>query len=164
VKLHDRELEIDAELVGGLVADQFPELAGLPVRAVSSTGTVNAIYRLGDNLYARLPRAREWADGLERERHWLPRLAPRLSLQVSEPVAAGRPGSSYPCPWVIYRWIDGEPFADALVDDEPRAAGALARFVAELRRTDPTGAPRSGRPPLRELDNGTRAAIAAAGA
>jgi aminoglycoside phosphotransferase (APT) family kinase protein len=163
VKLHDDEVEIDAELVGRLVADQFPELAGLPVRAFSSTGTVNAIYRLGDDLYARLPRVREWADGLDRERHWLPRLAPRLSLQVPEPVAAGRPGSSYPCPWAIYRWIDGQPYADALVDDEPRAAAALARFVAELRRITPAGAPQSGRQPLRELDAGTRAAITAAG-
>jgi aminoglycoside phosphotransferase (APT) family kinase protein len=35
--------------------------------------------------------------------------------------------------------------------------------VAELRRIDPDGAPRSGRRPLGELDAGTRAAITSAG-
>jgi hypothetical protein len=41
-------------------------------------------------------------------------------------------------------------------------ARELARFVAELRRVDPAGAPRAGRAALRELDAGTRAAIASA--
>ena len=55
MKMHDGEIDINAGLVGRLVAAQFPGLGGLPVRAVQSTGTVNAIYRLGDHLYARLP-------------------------------------------------------------------------------------------------------------
>jgi aminoglycoside phosphotransferase (APT) family kinase protein len=161
-KLHDGEADIDAGLVGRLVAAQFPDLRELPVRAVPSTGTVNAIYRLGDHLYARLPRVRQWAGDLENEWRWLPALGPRLSLEVPEPVAKGRPGSSYPFPWAIYRWIDGRPYADELVDDEGQAARELARFVAELRRVDLAGAPRAGRAPLRELDADTRAAIATA--
>ena len=56
MKMHDDEADIDAELVRRLVASQFPRLAGLPVTPFRSTGTVNAIYRLGDHLYARLPR------------------------------------------------------------------------------------------------------------
>ena len=47
-KLHDGEADIDAALVRRLLAVQFPDLAALPVRRVDSTGTVNAIYRLGD--------------------------------------------------------------------------------------------------------------------
>ena len=165
MRLHDGEVDIDAGLVGRLVADQFPDLAGLPVTAVSSTGTVNAIYRLGDDLYARLPRVGRWAEGLDRERRWLPWLAPRLPLRVPEPVAAGRPGRSYPFPWALYRWIDGQPYADALVGDEGQAARDLARFVGELRGIEAVaGAPRGGRDPLRQLDTDTRAAISSAGA
>ena len=63
MKMHDGEVDIDAGLVGRLVAAQFPGLGGLPVRAVQSTGTVNAIYRLGDHLYARLPRLPSWVPG-----------------------------------------------------------------------------------------------------
>ena len=130
MKMHDGEVGIDAGLVRRLVAVQFPRLAGLPVRAVRSTGTVNAIYRLGDDLCARLPRLQRYTGDLVDELRWLPWLAPRLSLQVPEPVAVGRPASGYPFPWAIYRWIDGQPYADELVDDERQAAADLARFVA----------------------------------
>jgi aminoglycoside phosphotransferase (APT) family kinase protein len=160
MKMHDGEVGIDAGLVGRLVAGQFPRLAGLPVSAVQSTGTVNAIYRLGDHLCTRLPRVQEYAGDLEDELRWLPWLAPQLSLRVPEPVAAGHPAAGYPFPWAIYQWIDGQPYADELVGDERQAARDLARFVAELRRIDPVaGAPRAGRRPLRELDSVTREAI-----
>ncbi|MBA2715011.1 MAG: aminoglycoside phosphotransferase family protein [Rubrobacteraceae bacterium] len=162
-KMHDDEVDIDAALVSRLVAEQFPRLANLPIRAVESTGTVNAIYRLGDHLYARLPRVGEWAVDLDKEWHWLPKFAPCLSLRIPEQVAKGHPASSYPFPWAIYGWIDGQPYSDELVDDEHQAARDLAQFVVELRRIDPAvGAPRGGRRPLRELDAVTRAAIESA--
>jgi aminoglycoside phosphotransferase (APT) family kinase protein len=162
MKMHDGEADIDAGLVRRLVAAQFPALAGLPVTAFRSTGTVNAIYRLGDHLYARLPRVARWARDLEREARWLPGLADRLPLQIPEPVALGRPGDGYPLGWAIYRWIEGQPYAGELVD-ERQAARDLARFVTELRRIDTADAPRAGRRPLRELDAGTRAGIDEAG-
>ena len=120
---------------------------------------MNAIYRLGDHLCTRLPRVQGYADDLEDECRWLPWLAPQVPLRIPEPVAEGRPASGYPFPWAIYRWIDGQPYADELVADEQRAARDLAQFVAELRTIDPAGAPRAGRRPLRELDAGTRTAI-----
>jgi aminoglycoside phosphotransferase (APT) family kinase protein len=162
MKMHDGEVDIDAELVGRLVTAQFPQLAGLPIREVQSAGTVNAIYRLGDHLCARLPRVRNWAPDLDKEWQWLPKLAPRLPLRIPEPVGKGHPGSSYPFSWAIYRWIDGQPYADELVEDEHQAAADLAQFVLRLRRIAPDGAPRGGRKPLRELDAVTRAAISSA--
>jgi aminoglycoside phosphotransferase (APT) family kinase protein len=151
--------KVDAGLVRRLVDGQFPRLASLPISAVQSTGTVNAIYRLGDHLCARLPRVQKYAGDLEDELRWLPWLAPQLSLRVPEPVATGHPAGGYPFPWAIYRWIDGQPYADELVGDERQAATDLAQFVAELRAIEPTGAPRAGRRPLRELDHVTRTAI-----
>lgn len=162
MKMHDGEVGIDAGQVGRLVGAQFPHLAGLPIRAVRSTGTVNAIYRLGDDLYARLPRVRTHVRDLDNEWRWLPRLAPPLSLRVPEPVSMGRPDGEYPFPWAIYRWIDGSPYADELIDDERQAAVELAGFVAELRGIDPGGAPRGGRKPLCHLDAVTRSALESA--
>jgi aminoglycoside phosphotransferase (APT) family kinase protein len=161
-EMHADEVHIDAALVGRLVSEQFPRWAGLRIRAVPSTGTVNAIYRIGDRLCARLPRVEAWARDLDREWRWLPRLAPRLSLRIPEPVAKGHPAGPYPFSWAVYGWIEGEPYSDGLVEDEEEAALDLARFVAELRRVEPDrGAPRAGRPPLRELDGITREAIGA---
>ena len=162
MKMHDGELDIDPELVGRLVATQFPHLSGLPIEEVRSTGTVNAIFRIGDDLYARLPRMETWAEDLRREWRWLPQLSPHLSLPVPVPVSLGWPDDTYPFFWAIYAWIAGRPYADDLVHDEQVAAEDLARFVLELRRVDPAGAPRAGRRPLRELDAVTRDAIRSA--
>jgi aminoglycoside phosphotransferase (APT) family kinase protein len=162
MKMHDGEVDINAGLVRQLVTGQFPDLAGLPVRVVSSTGTVNAIYRLGEQFYARLPRLPRYVGDLEREWRWLPELAPGLTLRVPEPVGLGQPTAEYPFTWAIYRWIDGRPYADQLIDDERQAAADLARFVAELRRIAPAAdAPAGGRRPLAQLDAGTRTSIAA---
>lgn len=90
MKVHDGEVGIDAGLVRRLVAVQFPQLAGLPVSAVRSTGTVNAIYRLDDDLCARLPRVRRYTSDLVDELRWLPWLAPHLSLPGDEPGGSSR--------------------------------------------------------------------------
>src|SRR5690606_21637426 len=115
-------VHIDAPLVERLLTEQFPKWAGLPITAVSSTGTMNAIYRIGADLYARLPRVPRAVADLERERRWLPWLAPQLPLLIPEPVGEGRPDAAYPLPWGVYRWIDGTTYSDERVLDEPLAA------------------------------------------
>jgi aminoglycoside phosphotransferase (APT) family kinase protein len=163
MKMHDGEVDLDAATVGRLVAGQFPELAGLPVSQVRSTGTVNAIYRLGDDLCVRLPLVAQSAADLQTEYRWLPEVAPRLTLQVPEPVALGQPGDGYPFGWAIYSWIEGKPYADELIADERQAARDTAEFVRELRAAEMRAdAPAAGRGPLPELDAETREAIESA--
>ncbi|MEA2522015.1 MAG: hypothetical protein QOI81_1661 [Actinomycetota bacterium] len=162
--MHPDEVDIDTALVKRLVATQFPEIGDVAIRPVRSTGTVNAIYRLGDDLYARLPRTAEWEKSLETEWTWLPKLAPHLTLQIPTPVQKGGPGYGYPFSWAVYGWIDAEIYADALVSDEAQVARDLARFVQELRQVElSTGVPSAGRQPLIELDVETREAIEAVG-
>ena len=77
--------------------------------AVAESGTVNALYRLGDELVVRIPRNRPslWSD-LDDEFTWLPRLAPLLPVAVPMPVARGRPSGDYPHEWGIFEWLPGE--------------------------------------------------------
>ena len=53
--MHDNQLTILPDTVRELVDDQFPQWRALPVRALASQGTVNAIFRIGDELAARFP-------------------------------------------------------------------------------------------------------------
>ena len=76
--MHQDEVDTDVSGVGRLLASQFPQWADLPIEPVPSTGTVNAIYRLGDDLCVRLPRVDPWAADLERELQWLPKQCPLL--------------------------------------------------------------------------------------
>lgn len=163
--MHDGEVDIDVALVEALIAAQFPELAELPVRPIPEAGTVNAIFRLGDDLCVRLPRVRDWSDTGDRELTWLPRLARHLTVPIPEPVERGVPGCGYPFGWAIYRWIDGSPYdpTSPQTPDDSSLAADLTAFVLELRRVDPAGAPPAGRRPLAELDEVTRAAINACG-
>jgi aminoglycoside phosphotransferase (APT) family kinase protein len=167
VKLHDDEVSIDADLVRRLIAEQFPRLSSLPLREFPSTGTVNVIYLLGDELCVRLPRVQRWASGLDQECTWLPILAPSLTLQVPEPVVKARPTTYYPFSWAIFRWIDGRTYAPDRVADERLAAADLAQFVAELRSNDlppiDDQTPYGGRPPLAAQDADVRSWIAQSG-
>ena len=161
--MHADELDIDEALVRRLLAAQFPRWAELPIDAVASGGTDNAIYRLGDELSVRLPRRRDWRPGsLDKEFEWLPKLAPLLPIPVPAPVARGQPGDGYPHEWAVYNWLDGDDAASAALD-LPRAAADLAEFLTALRRIDPIGGPPPGGRggPLGPRDAATRAGIAA---
>jgi aminoglycoside phosphotransferase (APT) family kinase protein len=159
VKMHEGEVHIDIALVKRLLAEQLPQLAGRSITSVHSTGTVNAIYRLGDELYVRLPRLEAWAESIDNEWTWLPRLAPHISLSIPKPLALGKATAWYPFRWAVYQWIEGLPYQDNLINDERQAARDLANFIVELRGVDRLGAPRGGRHPLIELDAETRSAI-----
>lgn len=118
-RMHVDEAEIDASLVGRLLAAQFPQWADFPVRAVPSTGTDNAIFRLGGEMCVRLPRVQAAAGQVEKEQQWLPRLAPLLPLAIPVPLAKGAPGEGYSWHWSVYEWLEGETatmerLADAL--------------------------------------------------
>ena len=47
-RMHIDEVEIDVALVRRLLAEQFPEWVGLPLHRIAPSGTVNAIFRLGN--------------------------------------------------------------------------------------------------------------------
>jgi len=164
--MHSDEIATDADLVRRLLAAQFPQWADLPIERVASGGTVNAIYRLGDELAVRLPLREAGASQIEKEREWLPRLAPQLQLALPVPLAQGASGSDYPVVWSVMPWLEGDlAFPDRLTDlDE--AARALAAFLRALQSIDTAGAPVPGAHnygrgvPLATRDAHTRGAIA----
>jgi aminoglycoside phosphotransferase (APT) family kinase protein len=163
--MHDDEVPTDASLVGRLLAAQFPQWAHLPIAQVRAAGTDHALYRLGDDMVARLPRVDRALGQAAKEMRWLPRFAPHLPLAIPVPLAQGAPGAGYPWPWSVYRWLEGENMTIAQVADRRRAALDLARFITALQRLDTGDGPAPGPHnsfrgvPLATRDAQTRKAI-----
>jgi aminoglycoside phosphotransferase (APT) family kinase protein len=153
--MHADELEIDEALVRRLLNEQFPERSDLPLSRVEPAGTVNAIFRLGDELSVRLPRRHGPKVPGSKEHDWLPKLAPLLPLEVPVPVAQGRPSGAYPWFWDVYTWIEGET-APVETIDAVQAGRDLAGLVGALQQIDPAGAPPGRGIPLAERDQEIR--------
>ncbi|MBF4584090.1 aminoglycoside phosphotransferase family protein [Curtobacterium sp. VKM Ac-2865] len=134
---------IDAALVERLVAEQFPAWSGLPVHEVDVQGWDNRTYRLGDDLSVRLPSAAAYVPAVEKEQRVLPYLAPLLDVAVPEPVALGRPGSGYPFPWSVRRWLPGSVAARVDVD-RPALAADVGQALRQLRSVPPGDGPAPG--------------------
>ncbi|MGW1839067.1 aminoglycoside phosphotransferase family protein [Streptomyces sp. NPDC002067] len=141
--LHEDEIAVDEAVVRSLLAAQCPQWADLPLTPAGH-GTDNTLLRLGDDLLVRLPRTPGTARSLRKEREWLPRLAPRLSWAVPEPVHAGAPTERFPLTWSVHRWIDGELPGPGTVRDWAAFGTDLAAFVQELHAVDLMGAVRGG--------------------
>jgi aminoglycoside phosphotransferase (APT) family kinase protein len=163
--MHPGEIAFGDGLVRRLLDSQFPRWASLPLERIDSSGTVNVLYRLGDGLVVRLPRVFDdgttWAGrGVDRDREWLPRLAPLLPVRIPRLVSRGEPDEGYPAAWGVYEWLPGElPEVERLADAESLAR-ALAAFVLALRAVEPGGAPESARgSSLERWDAPVRAAL-----
>ena len=141
--MHADQLAVTLDMVRRLVYDQFPQWRQEPVHAVAAQGTVNAIYRIGDSLAARLPlramspvEARRW---LEAEARACGELASVSPFPTPVPVTLGSPGHGYPLPWAVQTWLPGW---DATVADPAQSVGFaedLAVFITRLRAADTQG-------------------------
>jgi aminoglycoside phosphotransferase (APT) family kinase protein len=130
-------------MVRDLVADQFPAWATLSIAPVTSEGTVNAIFRIGDGLAARFPlqpgdvdATRQW---LRSEADAARTLLSHSRFPVPEPVAIGEPGSGYPLPWSVQTWLPGTTASQRDPSASTGFAHDLAEFIEEVRAIDVCG-------------------------
>ncbi|MEU3186736.1 aminoglycoside phosphotransferase family protein [Streptomyces sp. NPDC006923] len=140
----DGRAGIDAALVKRLIATQFPHWSGLPVTPVEVDGWDNRTYRLGDDMTVRLPTAPGYVPAVDKENHWLPRLAPALPVAVPPILAKGAPGEGYPFPWSVRGWLRGETAERGRIDDMPRFATSVAGFLLALQGCGTDGGPVAG--------------------
>jgi aminoglycoside phosphotransferase (APT) family kinase protein len=143
VRMHADQLAVPATTVRALIAAQFPQWQGLPVKQVTSQGTVNAIFRVGDELAARFPlrpgdvqQTRRW---LETEAAAARELAGRTRFRTPEPVAIGEPGAGYPLPWSVQTWLPGVIASDEDPGESAAFAHDLADFIRDVRAIDTRG-------------------------
>ncbi|MFJ4788238.1 aminoglycoside phosphotransferase family protein [Streptomyces sp. NPDC088794] len=141
--MHADQVDVTTEVVATLIQEQFPEWSDEAIRLLPSTGTVNAIFRIGNDLSARFPLrladAAETLAVLEREARASAELAQVSPFPVPEPVALGKPGAGYPMPWSVQTWLRGTPAADADPSGSNAFAEDLAAFISALRDADTRG-------------------------
>ncbi len=152
------EVDVSADLVRRLLADQHPDLARLPV-AFLANGWDNELYRVGDGLVARLPRRALGAQIIKNEQRWLPGLAPRLPLPIPRPERTGVPACGYPYSWSVVPYLPGVPAAEASSFDPAAAAAAVGGFLGALHVPAPADAPAN---PFRGVPLAERASTFAA--
>jgi aminoglycoside phosphotransferase (APT) family kinase protein len=140
--MHEDQLDLDTDVVAALVREQHPQWDHLPLRPVPSHGTVHLLWRLGDELVLRFPmqggdaRATERRMAAEAEAaRWV---AGRVPVTTPEPVALGRPGSGWPQPGAVYRWLPGDTASEVDVADSPCFARDVGAVVTSLW-AQPTG-------------------------
>lgn len=141
--MHEGQLLVTADMVRDLVGGQFPEHARLPIEPVHSEGTVNAIFRIGEQLAARFPlepkdvdTTRQW---LRREANAARELLAHTRVPVPEPVAIGEPGAGYPLPWSIQTWVPGTTASETDASTSGPFAHDLAEFIQQVRTIDVAG-------------------------
>lgn len=134
------EVSVSVDVVRRLLAEQHPDLAGLPVE-VMANGWDNLVCRLGDEFLVRLPRRAMAAELVAHEQRWLPQLAGRLPLPVPAPVRVGQPTARYPWPWSVVPFLPGRIAARSEPDDPWSAAATLGGFLDELHVPAPSAAP-----------------------
>jgi aminoglycoside phosphotransferase (APT) family kinase protein len=146
--MHVNQVTVAAETVRELIGAQFPEWRELPVRPVVSQGTVNAIFRVGDQLAARFPlqplggeATRRW---LESEAEAARELLGKTRFPTPAPVAIGEPGAGYESAWSVQTWIPGIVASDENPGRSLAFAHDLAEFISDVRAIDTRGRRFSG--------------------
>ncbi|MBU8823877.1 aminoglycoside phosphotransferase family protein [Mycolicibacterium goodii] len=146
--MHAGQLAITARTVRALIEEQFPQWRDLRVHRVSSSGTVHAIFRIGDRLAARFRLQigdveSVWCE-LRMEADAAREIAGCTRFPTPEPLAIGAPGRGYPMPWLIQTWLDGTVAIERDPGESVVFATELAEFITDVRHIDTHGRRYSG--------------------
>ena len=163
-KMHKNELDITEGLVRNLLKQQCTKYSNLDLVRIPSSGTVHALFRLGEQYVIRLPRI-EASSGIEKEWTWLKQLALYLDTPISAPIFHGQASEHYPWSWLISPYYQGSNPDFEHKNEHHQLAIELAEFLNQFHAIPLIeNAPLSRRGvPLRNLDAETRQEIAKIG-
>lgn len=141
--MHPDQLEVDVSTARTLIAAQFPHWRHLEVARVDGSGTVNAIFRIGDELTGRFPllasEPKAARAALEQEAGALAEFASVCPFAAPRPVAIGAPDAEFPMPWTVQTWVSGEVATPIGSAHSLGMAEDLAALIRALRRAPVRG-------------------------
>ncbi|MFE0017806.1 aminoglycoside phosphotransferase family protein [Mesorhizobium sp. NPDC059054] len=141
--MHSDQVHIETELARDLIRDQFPQFEGETIVAVATAGTVNAIFRIGSRYAARFPLRlmdpTACGNLLRAEAAAMNELRACCPFPSPQPVGIGKPGLTYPMPWLVQSWIEGKTATPNGLSGSPAFSLDLASLVTSLRAADVRG-------------------------
>lgn len=159
------EIKLSPVQVQKLLERYAPDWAHFPIADLQSTGTDNALYRLGDTGLLRLPKRQSARAPLEKELLWLP-LLQGLPVAVPELLWHGKSKQETGFDFGIFRWLPGWIATPDRIDDPHKSAKVLAGFLSALHAVKTGSAPKAGPDnhhrgvELRQLNDAVRSSIA----
>lgn len=148
MKMHPDQLHVDEAIVQQLVAAQFPQWRDEPVHRIVG-GTVNAIFRIGENIAARFPLnpgdPSELSMELRNEATAMGELATVIQAPAPAHIAHGAAGDEYPLPWSVQSWLPGTVATPDSVARSALFTEDLVSLLRSLRAADTGGRRFAGR-------------------
>lgn len=144
-----------------VVAAQFPDLAGAPVRRFGA-GWDNELYTVGSDWIFRFPKRAERVPWLTREIRIMAVVGGALGRAVPRFERIGVPSQIFPYPFVGYHPLPGVGADQSPVTDLPGLAGDIGALLSRLHRIDASQLPATPDGWEREPWQVLRAEVAAA--
>jgi len=141
--MHPDDLTMNDAMIRALLTQHAPQWAALPLQRVDSSGTDNAMFRIGSELVLRIPRHRSAVALLSKELDWLAHLD-GLPLKIPTLRYRGHVAPEIDREFGIFDWIHGDTATPEAITDTDRAAIALAGFLEALHGVATDGAPVAG--------------------
>lgn len=126
---------IDVQVVSAVVAAQFPEFAGAPVRLFGG-GWDNELYSVGAEWIFRFPKRAERVPWLTREIQIMAVAGPALGAAVPRFEHVGAASDLFPYPFVGYRRLSGVGADQSPVIDLAGLGADIGRLLSLLHRID----------------------------
>ncbi|WFR84224.1 aminoglycoside phosphotransferase family protein [Arthrobacter sp. Y-9] len=146
--MHEGQVVLSEADAARLIFRRFPEYRGETVRPLDTTGTVNAIYRVGEKATARFPYLIADSTGAEatqeKEAQAMEEFLQASPFPGPRPLGVVGPSEIYPGAWSLQSWLPGTTPSPHSHEDSEGFADDLADLIAALRRRPTLGRTFSG--------------------
>ncbi|MEZ2373434.1 phosphotransferase [Arthrobacter sp. RCC_34] len=140
--MHENQLVLSEEHAAFLIARRFPEYRGHVIRRLETSGTVNAIFRVGEEATARFPLLSHDSTGpdpaLAREASAMGEFLQASPFPGPRPLGIAEPSAACPGGWSLQSWLPGVTPSPHSHESSDGLADDLADLITALRR-HPTG-------------------------
>lgn len=134
------DVRIDVQVVSAVVAAQFPDLAGAPVRLFGA-GWDNELYSVGPEWIFRFPKRAERVPWLRREIQIMAVAGSALGPAIPRFERSGTGSDLFPYPFVGYRRLAGIGADESPVTDLASLAADIGGLLSVLHRLDASEIP-----------------------